>query len=279
MKKRVFTILLSVIIVLVFNFIVVFAVSLATEKRNNQSVEKGSFEDIMLPDSTTIKFSYYNLLNWETGENFNDSKNVIGILKQTQYEKVSYFEQVVIQTLHSRFNSVVMLFLDPQDTGVDKRSEEFKEQNDGRAGSVYCLKIFGQYYLVIDYYFLDNGYTGLMNEGLPLTSVYKATDSKAISQIDEYKSVGESYGSYSFYPLSLSHYVSTPLFKILNLVYLFIQAFFVNKFIKNFKNNKNNIKRNIVQLPLKVLCSLIVICAIYFVFTSILNGSFLLYLY
>ena len=225
MKKRIFAGLISIVIVLVFNFVVVFGVSLATEKRNDKSIEKGSFEDIMLTESTTIKFDYYNLLNWETGENFNDSKNVIEILKQTQYEKVSYLEQVVIQTLHSRFNSVVMLFLDPQDPGIDKRSEEFKIQNDGRAGKVCCLKMFGQYYLVIDYYFLDNGYTGFMNKGLPLTAVYKATDSKAISQIDEYKSVGKSYGSYSFYPLSLAHYVSTPLFRILNLLYLFIQGF------------------------------------------------------
>ena len=275
MKNRIFAGLISIIIVLVFNFVVVFGVSLATEKRNDKSIEKGSFEDIMLTESTTIKFDYYNLLNWETGENFNDSKNVIEILKQTQYEKVSYFEQVVIQTLHSRFNSVVMLFLDPQDPGIDKRSEEFKIQNDGRAGKVCCLKMFGQYYLVIDYYFLDNGYTGFMNKGLPLTAVYKATDSKAISQIDEYKSVGKSYGSYSFYPLSLAHYVSTPLFRILNLLYLFIQGFIVHKSIKKFTDDK---KRYMVQIPLKVLCSLIVICAIYFVFTSILNGSFLLYL-
>ena len=275
MKKRIFAGLISIIIVLVFNFVVVFGVSLATEKRNDKSIEKGSFEDIMLTESTTIKFDYYNLLNWETGENFNDSKNVIEILKQTQYEKVSYLEQVVIQTLHSRFNSVVMLFLDPQDPGIDKRSEEFKIQNDGRAGKVCCLKMFGQYYFVIDYYFLDNGYTGFMNKGLPLTAVYKATDSKAISQIDEYKSVGKSYGSYSFYPLSLAHYVSTPLFRILNLLYLFIQGFIVHKSIKKFKDDK---KRYMVQIPLKVLCSLIVICAIYFVFTSILNGSFLLYL-
>ena len=275
MKKRIFAGLISIVIVLVFNFVVVFGVSLATEKRNDKSIEKGSFEDIMLTESTTIKFDYYNLLNWETGENFNDSKNVIEILKQTQYEKVSYLEQVVIQTLHSRFNSVVMLFLDPQDPGIDKRSEEFKIQNDGRAGKVCCLKMFGQYYLVIDYYFLDNGYTGFMNKGLPLTAVYKATDSKAISQIDEYKSVGKSYGSYSFYPLSLAHYVSTPLFRILNLLYLFIQGFIVHKSIKKFKDDK---KRYMVQIPLKVLCSLIVICAIYFVFTSILNGSFLLYL-
>lgn len=274
MKKRIFAGLISFIIVLVFNFVVVFGVSLAIERRNDKSIEKGSFEDIMLTESTTIKFDYYNLLNWETGENFNDSKNVIEILKQTQYEKVSYLEQVVIQTLHSRFNSVVMLFLDPQDPGIDKRSEEFKIQNDGRAGSIYCLKMFGQYYLVIDYYFLDNGYTGLMSEGLPLTAVYKATDSKAISQIDEYKLVGKSYGSYSFYPLSLAHYVSTPLFRILNLLYLFIQGFIVHKSIKKFKDDK---KRYMVQIPLKVLCSLIVICAIYFVFTSILNGSFLLY--
>lgn len=275
MKKRIFAGLISIIIVLVFNFVVVFGVSLATERRNDKSIEKGSFEDIMLTESTTIKFDYYNLLNWETGENFNDSKNVIEILKQTQYEKVSYLEQVVIQTLHSRFNSVVMLFLDPQDPGIDKRSEEFKIQNDGRAGEVCCLKMFGQYYFVIDYYFLDNGYTGFMNKGLPLTAVYKATDSKAISQIDEYKSVGKSYGSYSFYPLSLAHYVSTPLFRILNLLYLFIQGFIVHKSIKKFKDDK---KRYMVQIPLKVLCSLIVICAIYFVFTSILNGSFLLYL-
>lgn len=275
MKKRIFAGLFSIVIVLVFNFVVVFGVSLATERRNNKSIEKGSFEDIMLTESTTIKFDYYNLLNWETGENFNDSKNVIEILKQTQYEKVSYLEQVVIQTLHSRFNSVVMLFLDPQDPGIDKRSEEFKIQNDGRAGKVCCLKMFGQYYFVIDYYFLDNGYTGFMNKGLPLTAVYKATDSKAISQIDEYKSVGKSYGSYSFYPLSLAHYVSTPLFRILNLLYLFIQGFIVHKSIKKFKDDK---KRYMVQIPLKVLCSLIVICAIYFVFTSILNGSFLLYL-
>ena len=275
MKKRIFAGLISIVIVLVFNFVVVFGVSLAAEKRNDKSIEKGSFEDIMLTESTTIKFDYYNLLNWEIGENFNDSKNVIEILKQTQYEKVSYLEQVVIQTLHSRFNSVVMLFLDPQDPGIDKRSEEFKIQNDGRAGKVCCLKMFGQYYLVIDYYFLDNGYTGLMSEGLPLTAVYKATDSKAISQIDEYKSVGKSYGSYSFYPLSLAHYVSTPLFRILNLLYLFIQGFIVHKSIKKFKDDK---KRYMVQIPLKVLCSLIVICAIYFVFTSILNGSFLLYL-
>ncbi len=275
MKKRIFAGLISIIIVLVFNFVVVFGVSLATERRNDKSIEKGSFEDIMLTESTTIKFDYYNLLNWETGENFNDSKNVIEILKQTQYEKVSYLEQVVIQTLHSRFNSVVMLFLDPQDPGIDKRSEEFKIQNDGRAGKVCCLKMFGQYYFVIDYYFLDNGYTGFMNKGLPLTAVYKATDSKAISQIDEYKSVGKSYGSYSFYPLSLAHYVSTPLFRILNLLYLFIQGFIVHKSIKKFKDDK---KRYMVQIPLKVLCSLIVICAIYFVFTSILNGSFLLYL-
>ena len=262
MKKRIFAGLISIVIVLVFNFVVVFGVSLATERRNDKSIEKGSFEDIMLTESTTIKFDYYNLLNWETGENFNDSKNVIEILKQTQYEKVSYFEQVVIQTLHSRFNSVVMLFLDPQDPGIDKRSEEFKIQNDGRAGKVCCLKMFGQYYLVIDYYFLDNGYTGFMNKGLPLTAVYKATDSKAISQIDEYKSVGKSYGSYSFYPLSLAHYVSTPLFRILNLLYLFIQGFIVHKSIKKFKDDK---KRYMVQIPLKVLCSLIVICAIYFV--------------
>ncbi|MBQ4104154.1 MAG: hypothetical protein IJC90_06805 [Clostridia bacterium] len=275
MKKRIFAGLISIIIVLVFNFVVVFGVSLATERRNDKSIEKGSFEDIMLTESTTIKFDYYNLLNWETGENFNDSKNVIEILKQTQYEKVSYLEQVVIQTLHSRFNSVVMLFLDPQDPGIDKRSEEFKIQNDGRAGKVCCLKMFGQYYFVIDYYFLDNGYTGFMNKGLPLTAVYKATDSKAISQIDEYKSVGKSYGSYSFYPLSLAHYVSTPLFRIFNLLYLFIQGFIVHKSIKKFKDDK---KRYMVQIPLKVLCSLIVICAIYFVFTSILNGSFLLYL-
>lgn len=275
MKKRIFAGLISIIIVLVFNFVVVFGVSLATERRNDKSIEKGSFEDIMLTESTTIKFDYYNLLNWETGENFNDSKNVIEILKQTQYEKVSYLEQVVIQTLHSRFNSVVMLFLDPQDPGIDKRSEEFKIQNDGRAGKVCCLKMFGQYYFVIDYYFLDNGYTGFMNKGLPLTAVYKATDSKAISQIDEYKSVGKSYGSYSFYPLSLAHYVSTPLFRILNLLYLFIQGFIVHKSIKKFKDDK---KRYMVQIPLKVLCSLIVICAIYFVFTSILNGSFLFYL-
>ena len=275
MKKRIFAGLISIIIVLVFNFVVVFGVSLATERRNDKSIEKGSFEDIMLTESTTIKFDYYNLLNWETGENFNDSKNVIEILKQTQYEKVSYLEQVVIQTLHSRFNSVVMLFLDPQDPGIDKRSEEFKIQNDGRVGKVCCLKMFGQYYFVIDYYFLDNGYTGFMNKGLPLTAVYKATDSKAISQIDEYKSVGKSYGSYSFYPLSLAHYVSTPLFRILNLLYLFIQGFIVHKSIKKFKDDK---KRYMVQIPLKVLCSLIVICAIYFVFTSILNGSFLLYL-
>ena len=275
MKKRIFAGLISIIIVLVFNFVVVFGVSLATERQNDKSIEKGSFEDIMLTESTTIKFDYYNLLNWETGENFNDSKNVIEILKQTQYEKVSYLEQVVIQTLHSRFNSVVMLFLDPQDPGIDKRSEEFKIQNDGRAGKVCCLKMFAQYYFVIDYYFLDNGYTGFMNKGLPLTAVYKAIDSKAISQIDEYKSVGKSYGSYSFYPLSLAHYVSTPLFRILNLLYLFIQGFIVHKSIKKFTDDK---KMYMVQIPLKVLCSLIVICAIYFVFTSILNGSFLLYL-
>lgn len=277
MKKRIFVLLLSIIIVVAFNFVAVFGVSLATEKRNEKSVEKGPFEAIVLPESTTIDFNYYNLLNWDTGESFNSSENVIEILKQSQYEKVSYFEQVVTQTLHNRLNSVVMLFLDPQDSTVDKRSDEFKEQNDGRAGSIYCLKMFGQYYLVIDYYFLDNGYTGLMSEGLPLTTVYKATDSNAISQIDEYKSVGGSYGSYSFYPLSLAHYVSTPLFKILNLLYLFIQCFFVDKFIKKFKDNKNNRKRNTVQLPLKILCSLIVTCAIYFILTSILNGSFLLY--
>ena len=82
---------------LVFNFVVVFGVSLATERRNDKSIEKGSFEDIMLTESTTIDFSYYNLLNWETGESFNNSKNVTEILKYSKYEKVSYFEQVVIQ--------------------------------------------------------------------------------------------------------------------------------------------------------------------------------------
>ena len=275
MKNKILILLISSIIVLFFNFMVVFGVSLATEKRNDKSVEKGSFEDIMLPESTTIKFSDYNLLNWDTGENFEDSKNAIEVLKKTQYEKVSCFEQVVIQTLHNRFNAVVMLFLDPQDPNIDKRSEEFKIQNDGRVGHVYCLKIFGQYYVIIDYYFLDNGYTGLLNEGLPLTSVYKATDSKAISQIDEYKSVGRSYGSYSFYPLSLSHYVSTPLFRILNLVYLFVQGFFVQEFIKKFIEDK---KRYAVQTPLKILGSLIVICAIYFICASIFNGSLFLYL-
>ena len=275
MKNKFFIILVSVIIVISFNFIVIFGVSLATEKRNEKSIEKGSFEDIILTEFTTIDFSCYNLLNWESGESFNDSKNAIEILKRTQYEKVSYFEQVVIQILQNRFNSVVMLFLDPQDPNIDKHSEEFKTQNDGRAGNIYCLKILGQYYIIVDYYFLDNGYTDFMNTGLPITSVYKATDSQAITQIDEYKSVGRSYESYSFYPLSLAHYVSTPLFKIINLFYLLIQGFIVHKFIVHFANDK---KSGSFKIALKILCSLILICVIYFVCASIFNGSLLLYL-
>lgn len=274
MKNRFLKLLSSIIVVFVFNFFVVFCVALLTEKQNEKSIEKGSFEDIMLTESTTIDFSYYNLLNWETGESFNNSKNVTEILKYSKYEKVSYFEQVVIQTLQNRFNSVVMLFLDPQSPDIDKNSEDFKKQNDGRAGNVYCLKIFDQYYIIIDYYFLDNGYTGFLSSGLPLTSVYKAIDSQAISQIDEYKSVGRSYGSYSFYPLSLAHYVSTPLLRIFNLLYLFIQVFIVHKFIKSFVDDK---RRCVAQIPFKIFGSLIVICVIYFVLASILNGSFLLY--
>lgn len=275
MKNKFIIILFSVIIVISFNFVVILGVALATEKRNEKSIEKGSLEDIMLNETTTINFSYYNLLNWETGESFNDSKNTIEILKRTQYEKVSYFEQVVIQILQNRFNSVVMLFLDPQDPNIDKHSEEFKTQNDGRAGNIYCLKILGQYYVIVDYYFMDNGYTDFVNIGLPLTSVYKATDSQAISQIDEYKFVGGSYGSYSFYPLSLAHYVSTPMFKIFNLFYLLIQCFIVRKFIVRFANNK---KSESFKIALKVLCSAILICVIYFVCASIFNGSVLLYL-
>ncbi|MBE6752442.1 MAG: hypothetical protein E7556_07945 [Ruminococcaceae bacterium] len=274
MKNRFLKLLSSIIVVFVFNFFVVFCVALLTEKQNEKSIEKGSFEDIMLTESTTIDFSYYNLLNWETGESFNNSKNVTEILKYSKYEKVSYFEQVVIQTLQNRFNSVVMLFLDPQSPDIDKNSEDFKKQNDGRAGNVCCLKIFDQYYIIIDYYFLDNGYTGFLSSGLPLTSVYKAIDSQAISQIDEYKSVGRSYGSYSFYPLSLAHYVSTPLLRIFNLLYLFIQVFIVHKFIKSFVDDK---RRCVAQIPFKIFGSLIVICVIYFVLASILNGSFLLY--
>ena len=274
MKNRFLKLLSSIIVVFVFNFFVVFCVALLTEKQNDKSIEKGSFEDIMLTESTTIDFSYYNLLNWETGESFNNSKNVTEILKYSKYEKVSYFEQVVIQILQNRFNSVVMLFLDPQSPDIDKNSEDFKKQNDGRAGNVYCLKIFDQYYIIIDYYFLDNGYTGFLSSGLPLTSVYKAIDSQAISQIDEYKSVGRSYGSYSFYPLSLAHYVSTPLLRIFNLLYLFIQVFIVHKFIKSFVDDK---RRCVAQIPFKIFGSLIVICVIYFVLASILNGSFLLY--
>lgn len=273
MKNRFLKLLSSIIIVFVFNFWVVFGVALLTEKQNEKSIEKGSFEDIMLTESTTIDFSYYNLLNWETGESFNNSKNVTEILKYSKYEKVSYFEQVVIQTLQNRFNSVVMLFLDPQSPDIDKNSEDFKKQNDGRAGNVYCLKIFDQYYIIIDYYFLDNGYTGFLSSGLPLTSVYKAIDSQAISQIDEYKSVGRSYGSYSFYPLSLAHYVSTPLFRIFNLLYLLIQVFIVHKFIKSFVNDK---RRCVAQIAFKIFGLLIVICVIYFVVASILNGSFFL---
>ena len=152
---------------------IILVVSFGTSYNNNRALTIGAIEkdiDEAFPD-------------YEMRRAFT-SQMVINILKKTEYEKVSHFEQVVVQTLQNRFNSVVMLWLEPNEFGVDKRSDEFRKQNDGCGWNLYCVKIFNQYFIIVDYYFVDNGYTDSIDSGLPLTSVYKAVEPEAIEEID-----------------------------------------------------------------------------------------------
>ena len=258
--KKVICFLVAVLLVIGFNCLGIFGVSLATERYDKKAIEKGSFDEIMLTETSSIKHEYYNLLNWGYGDDYTDPSEVVNLLNNTTYTKATYFEQVIVRTLQNRFNSVIMLWLDPADPEINKRSDEFRKQNDGCGYNLYCIKLMGQYYMIIDYY--------RYNSEWPSTAVYKAEDSGAIEKIDVYKSVGEYYDSYSFYPLELAQYVSLPFSKILNVLYVVGQSLVVYNFLYYAKEYS---KKELLRKLLKTLGALVLICVLYFLCENIFS--------
>lgn len=225
MKKKIINIVISILIVLLLNNIIIVAVAFSTEKADTYAVRLGTISDVIFQDNTIVTEKDYSLLNWGYGDVKPAADKAFEILAKSEYERVYFTEQVIIQLLQNRFNSVVMLFQNSNPTYVSEDMDSWArfELGQGTAFRVFVVKLFGDYYVIADY--KEKGSITENNKaGDNTTAVYKANSPKNIAEIESLKTEKTHYGSYSFYPIELAQYVATPFSKIINILGLVLET-------------------------------------------------------
>ncbi len=227
--KQLKQLIIPFIIVLIINYSFVFAFAYSREVVYENALPECNISQVILQNNDFVKLSDYKLLDWEYGDSKEDADEVMNILSKSEYMVVDKPEQVVIRFLQNRFNSVIQIWLEPDN--YLKYNYEWREQAECVSASVEVVKIFGEYYLIGDYLIADS--VGEDNKlGDSAVMVYKALSPDKINDVYEHKGSNPYYGSYSFYPIDLSPFVSTFFGKILNLVFVFLETFVVYILIK-----------------------------------------------
>lgn len=216
---------LSVIIVFTLNSLFIIIVAFSTETPDINAVQVGTFNNVVFQDNTVVTPKDYGLLNWGYGDVKTSADEAFSILETSKYEKVSFVEQVIIQLLQNRFNSVIMLLRYPTYTNKTDNYKLF-QQAQGTASRVFLVKYFYDYYLILEYIEKDS-VTDSNKFGNNTTAVYKAISPDNIVKADNLKTKKTHYTSYSFYPISLAKYVATPFSKIVNISVLLLETLFV----------------------------------------------------
>ena len=108
-KTRVF--ILSLIIILLIDFLMIACIAFVSEKEAPQFFQEGSFLDIIKYNNSNIDLNDYCLLNWAGSK---DGKTAASELPYRviygNFKRVSRFEAVTVQLLQNRFNSIVQVF-------------------------------------------------------------------------------------------------------------------------------------------------------------------------
>lgn len=221
--KKLINILLSVVIVFSLNIAIIAVVAFATEKADSNSVQKGTVNDVIFQNNTVASEKDYSLLNWGYGDIRPSADEAFKILAESEYKKVSFTSQVLIQLVQNKANSVIMLFQYP--TYVNEESDSYLryELGQGSASRVFLVKLFNDYYVIAEYIEQDS-VTDSNKFGNITTSVYKAISPENIAEIENLETEKTHYSSYSFYPVVLARFFTTPLSKIISILGLIAET-------------------------------------------------------
>lgn len=199
MKKIYFKLLvISAIIVLIFNsiFIVVIAFVFEKDAKFNNYTQ---LEDVLKNDNKNLSYKDFVLLNWAySRENSKSSIVLPKSVKNAEFIRCNRVESVFVQLFQTKSNSIVQLF----------PSEGLNKNNLGGANSASILELGNTYYLVV-----------CVTENKDLsTAVYKSNAD--LSSLYEFETDKSRYASYEFYPFSLAPLFSSTFDKILNVLFV-----------------------------------------------------------
>ncbi len=224
--KKFTRMLLSILIVITVNKIIIAFVAFSTETMDSNAIQLGTINDIVFQENKAVSKENYSLLNWGFGNDVSSADEAFLILDKTKYEKVSFTEQVAIQLIQNRFNSVIMLYQYPTYYRDNADSYACIALRQGSASKVVVVKLFNNYYLIVDY-IENNSVTENNKLGNHTTAVYSAIFPESIKEIETLQTEKTHYSSYSFYPLKLAQYVATPISKITNISGIILEIIIV----------------------------------------------------
>lgn len=235
--KKLINILLSVVIVFSLNIAIIAVVAFATEKADSNSVQKGTVNDVIFQNNTTVSEKDYSLLNWGYGDTRPSADEAFKILAESEYKKVNFTAQVLIQLVQNKSNSVIMLSQYP--TYVNGESDSYLryEMGQGSASRVFLVKLFNDYYVIAEYIEQDS-VTDSNKFGNIITSVYKAITPENIAEIENLETEKTHYSSYSFYPVVLAPFFTTKFSKIVSIVVLVLETLLVYHLLCRKKKTK-----------------------------------------
>lgn len=200
MKKIYFKILVvSAVVVLMFNSIFIVAVAFIFEKEaeiNNYT----QLEEILKNDNKNLSYEDFVLLNWAySTDGAKSATKLPEIVKNAEYIRCSRVESVVVQLLQTKNNSIIQLF--PKSV--------IKDINIGSTNSASFVRICGVYYLIV----------GVTEKKDLFSAVYKTKND--LSGLYDFETDKNRYSSYEFYPFSLAPLFYSTFDKILNVFFVF----------------------------------------------------------
>lgn len=228
MAKKIYwrILIISLISVLVVDFLFVVVVAFVFEYETPIFQNESTFEEILKNDNDMVTLNDYCLLNWDGSK---EGKLLASELpKQVvegRFKRVSRFESVLIQLLQNRFNSIVQVF----------SIEIYNESQGNAAGQATFLELGGTYYIIV-------GYTLMIDKNLEYTTaVFKAKSD--ISEIRRFETDKPRFNDYHFYPLSLSPLFSSIYAKMLNIVFVISEVTVVYFILVRRRKMRNQLER------------------------------------
>lgn len=235
--KKIKNFLISLLIVLMLNYLGVLVYGYFSLRQSNISIDNGTFSQVMVNENKSIIYEDYTLKNWTSNKLGQNKINEVMIeLKDVNCRKLNKSYANLVCYLQSKSNSIAeikisSIYGDKLDYPISK---EYMSKICKSGFSCEIVKLSGKHFFIIR--FID----GLEPENLFTTSVYKAElEEEQIHIIESMKQSNELYKRN--YPETFTHYFSTPKLIVLSIILMLIEVFVIvylmEKLSKRYKKS------------------------------------------